>query len=174
MKLIYLTFAVLSIGSSALAQSESLADRWPWSWGNECPFPAKSMKGGWSVEARGSDDAHDGHQIWIDIVTDRSTGKKLIRIEQYNRRGTLYAAGELRMEDETIRVVTVPMRRNWDRSPFNLILRAYLFNVSPSARALAPSTQDCSRKRKAFAATFCPIRGTKCREDANYLMERLP
>jgi hypothetical protein len=166
-----LTLALCFGGSSVRAQSRDVLDRWPWSWGSECPFPWESAKGEFFVGQGAMASTYSGHRLAISISADRRSEGMKVSVIHKDPRQRVLGQGQVMTPDSRQRVVDVEMVSP-SGDHYRVLIRAYLSAVTSSSRA-APAAQACYRKRKVLAVSFCPMRGTRCLSEQNYVLGAL-
>ncbi len=164
MKKVLMLFAVmlLSLPSFASSQYDTKGDDlFPWPWGSECPFPWKEINGRYRVQAKGSG-IYSRHYLVFEVSEGFSEGIKFIKIWQFDSEGALYAEGRGYSKNDQ-RVVRGLLAEVETGKEYSVIVRSYERD----------SKNTCLNGDLVTAVTFCPLRGKKCLEDSNYVLEKM-
>jgi hypothetical protein len=156
---ILLAMAVLSVYAPRGFAGDDL---FPWPWGTECPFPWKDIDGLYIVDTNVDERPYDGHYIVFNVETEEDDGRiKYLDIRQYNRRGEQYARGRGYSQKDQ-RIVKGVLKTDASGREYTVMVRSYVSNKRLS----------CKKGDLVTAITFCPLRGKKCLENANYTLRR--
>lgn len=147
-------------------------DRWPWAWGTECPFPWNQIDGTWVVQSIDQSGPNHGHSLRITSGSRGSSASKFLSVEHFDKRGKLVAAGSSTgRSSKSDRVMDVGLvRLQSPYTSYKVLLRSYLLKTEILSGA-APDYNTCSSQKTVMTVTFCPLRGRKCLEDSNYLLD---
>lgn len=152
----------IAIGVSAKSYEEGGDGApWPFTWGQECPFPWNQVEGEWRVD--GSLRApYSGHRLLFTVDQD-VTGGQLLYVDHYDAKGDQVGEGTA-FADKANRITRASMTSldKTERQKYRLLVRSY--STLKSNR--------CLKSSRVLAVTFCPVRGKKCLETANYTLKR--
>jgi hypothetical protein len=137
-------------------------DVFPWPWGSECPFPWAEIEGTYKIRGMGGRGPYSGHYVSFEAIESKVQNVKLLSIMQYDRRGQLYSKGQVYSSRDQ-RIVKGILRNIKNNDEYTVIVRSYVKD----------RTSTCRDSALVTAVTFCPLRGRRCLNDANYTLERL-
>ena len=162
-KLFWLATLVFFTSSTSLAIEGGDGAPWPFDWGSECPFPWNQIEGAWKVQGT-LKSPHSGDILEFTLDEDVSSGHLLI-VEHFDKEGQIVGRGT-GYSDKTNRVTKAIMTglNKKEGQRYRLLVRSYA--------ALKATTGCFSKAQKVMAVTFCPLRGKKCLETANYTLKR--
>jgi hypothetical protein len=134
-------------------------DVFPWPWGSECPFPWREIEGTWMV--KGEDNSFfNGNSLTFDVKKE-DDGVKVLEIAQFDREANLRARGNGFSEKDK-RVVKGIMTSEQTGKNYTVMVRSY-----------SKKSKSCRSTDLVSAITFCPLRGKKCLQDSNYVLEKI-
>lgn len=154
-----LTFAISALAGGDIDPKGD--DLFPWPWGTECPFPWKEIEGGYYVRSIPSG-PYNGHLMYFEVKKNSNASIRYLNVTQYNRNGFVFARGKARAEKDQ-KIVTGVMRTEESGREYIIMVRTYENSKTAACRANDMVT----------AITYCPMRGRKCMNDANYVLEKL-
>lgn len=140
-------------------------DLFPWPWGTECPFPWRDIGGEYVVLGANGAGSYNGHFINFELVSKDVDDIQFLKIQQYTRKGVKFAEGKVYSSKDQ-RIVRGILRTVKTGKELTIIVRSYVKDAQKSCK----STEV---KNLVTAVTFCPLRGKKCLEDANYTLQKL-
>ena len=143
-------------------------DLFPWPWGTECPFPWSKIEGLYQVKA-GKNSSYKGHVIELTVSSEEGDGSRELEIVQYDSSGDLHAEG-VGYADEDGLIVKGYMDRERDEKGYKVFVRTYISNTT---KQVTNRVKNCRDRKTVTAITFCPLRGKKCMETENYVLEKL-
>lgn len=137
-------------------------DHFPWPWGSECPFPWTEIDGIYQVKAT-NNKARSFHNHYLSFHADKAgrEGLKFLVISHFDRAGNLYASGN-GFSQEDKRVVRGVLKAKGGRE-FTVVIRSYVKGKG----------SRCTTNNMVTAVAFCPLRGKKCMDESNYLLEKV-
>jgi hypothetical protein len=154
-----MTFAISAFAGERIDPKGD--DLFPWPWGTECPFPWKEIEGGYYVRAAKTAQ-YSGHLMYFEVKKSNNASMRYLNVTQYNRNGFIYARGKASAEKDQ-RIVKGVMRTEETGREFVVMVRTYENS----------KTSACRANDMVTAITYCPMRGRKCMDDANYVLEKL-
>lgn len=148
-----------SLGVSA--QDTKGDDLFPWPWGTECPFPWQEISGSYQVQSKDRG-IYSWHFLSFEVNDSKREDLKFLKITQYDHRGIIQAEGRgySKKDQRVVRGVLTPVDGSSD---YAVIVRSYVKDTK----------KLCRGDNLVTAATFCPLRGRKCLEDSNYVLEKI-
>jgi hypothetical protein len=158
----WIMLPVLALGllaTSITAQAKD--DLFPWPWGTECPFPWQEIEGSYLVHGpKGG--PYNRHVVSFEVIEQQQSGKKHLLVKQFDRRGYMVASGKAYSQKDQ-RIVRGILKSEETGRNYVVMVRTYAKGDNKSCRSADLAT----------AITFCPLRGKKCMEDSNYVLELL-
>ena len=134
-------------------------DLFPWPWGSECPFPWRDINGTWKVIGpKGA--YYNGHILIFDVQTEDEKSVKFLEIDQYSSTGAFYAGGH-GYSEKNKRIVKGILKTDVGNKNYVVMVRSY-----------SKDQKTCRGSDLVTAVTFCPVRGKRCMDDSNYILER--
>ncbi|MCB0351597.1 MAG: hypothetical protein KDD38_10465 [Bdellovibrionales bacterium] len=160
--LMLMALILLSLPSFGSSSFDTMGDDlFPWPWGTECPFPWSDISGLYKVQSK-EGGQFSRHYLVFDVSDSSREDLKFLTIRQYDRNGVLYAGGRgySQKDQRVVRGVLSPENGDPD---YAVIVRSYVKDTGAV----------CRGENLVTAATFCPLRGKKCMEDSNYVLEKM-
>ena len=154
-----------------MASSAKPLDRFPWDWGTECPFPWSEVDGYYKVKSIGETKKMDGTYLHLVSPEPQEQDENpILEVFHLDAEQELLSVGMgvSKTSDKIIKAFTRKVGEK--QASAKIYIRSY---IQDTANTVSTNAAACKNSAQVITATFCSLKGRKCMETENYILQRL-